>query len=73
MRRRRIGVTVVVLVVLLMIPLASGLWRLAAGTKDPPVISRTSPPPQAFATWPVSAGSPPRSEDPTDFVLQNRK
>ena len=37
-RRRRIGAVVVVLAVLLMIPVA-GLWRVAAGTGDPPVIS----------------------------------
>jgi hypothetical protein len=46
MRRRRIGAVVVALVLLLMIPAVSGLWRLAAGTEDPPVISRSSPPPQ---------------------------
>jgi hypothetical protein len=45
-RRRRIGAVVVVLAVLLMIPVA-GLWRVAAGTGDPPVISGSTPPPQA--------------------------
>jgi hypothetical protein len=47
MRRHRLGAVVVALVLLLIIPLASGLWRLAAGTEEPPVISPTSPPPQA--------------------------
>ena len=51
MRRRRIGAIVAVLVLLLVIPVASGLWRLASGTDDSPVISPTSPPPQA-ATGP---------------------
>jgi hypothetical protein len=46
-RRRRIGAVVLALVLLLMIPAASGLWRLATGTEEPPVISPTSPPPQA--------------------------
>lgn len=46
MRRRRIGAVVVVLVLLLIVPVA-GLWRLAAGTGEPPVISPTSPAPQA--------------------------
>jgi hypothetical protein len=46
-RRRRIGGVVLALVLLLMIPAASGLWRLATGTEEPPVISPTSPPPQA--------------------------
>jgi hypothetical protein len=41
-RRRRIGAVVLVLVVLLMIPAASGLLRRATGTGDPPVISRPS-------------------------------
>ncbi len=45
-RRRRIGAVVLALVLLLMIPAASGLWRLATGTEEPPVISPTSPPPQ---------------------------
>ena len=42
-RRRRIGAVVLVLVVLLMIPAASGLLRRATGTGDLPVISRPSP------------------------------
>ena len=46
MRRRRIGAVVVALVLLLMIPAASGLWRLTAGTGDPPVSSPSSAPPQ---------------------------
>ncbi|HEX7212495.1 MAG TPA: hypothetical protein VF241_16355 [Propionibacteriaceae bacterium] len=46
-RRRRLGAVVVALVLLLIIPVASGLWRLATGTEEPPVISPTSPPPQA--------------------------
>jgi hypothetical protein len=46
MRRRRIATVVAVLAVLLMVPAASGLWRLAAGTEESPVISRTTPPPQ---------------------------
>ena len=45
-RRRRIGAAVLAVVLLLMIPAASGLWRLATGTEEPPVISPTSPPPQ---------------------------
>jgi hypothetical protein len=44
-RRRRIGAAVLAVVLLLMIPAASGLWRLATGTEEPPVISPTSPPP----------------------------
>jgi hypothetical protein len=47
LRRRRIGAVVVALVVLLMIPATAGLWRLSADTEESPVISRTSPPPQA--------------------------
>jgi hypothetical protein len=48
MRRRRIGAIVVVLAVMLMVPTAAGLWRFAADTGQPPVSSRTSPPPQTF-------------------------
>ena len=48
MRRRRIGAVVVVLAVMLMVPAAAGLWRSAADTGEPPVSSRTSPPPQTF-------------------------
>jgi hypothetical protein len=47
LQRRRIGAVVVVLVLLLMIPAAAGLWRRAAGTENPPAISRSSPPPLA--------------------------
>jgi hypothetical protein len=46
MRRRRIGAVVMVLAVLLMVPAAAGLWRFAAGTREPPVSSPSSPPPQ---------------------------
>jgi hypothetical protein len=45
-RRRRIGAAVLAVVLLLMIPAASGLCRLASGTEEPPVISPTSAPPQ---------------------------
>ena len=48
MRRRRIGAVVVVLAVMLMVPAAAGLWRFAADAGEPPVSSRTSPPPQTF-------------------------
>jgi hypothetical protein len=47
MRRRRIGAVVVVLAVLLMIPAASGFWRLAADTEEAPAISPSAPPAQA--------------------------
>jgi hypothetical protein len=53
MRRRRIGAAVVVFVVLLMVPVAAGLWRLAAGTEEPPVISPSSPPAQT-STLPIN-------------------
>jgi hypothetical protein len=46
-RRRRIGAAVLAVVLLLMIPAASGLWRLATGTENPPVTSPSSPAPQA--------------------------
>jgi hypothetical protein len=46
-RRRRIGAAALAVVLLLIIPAAAGLWRLAAGTEEPPVISPTSPPSQA--------------------------
>jgi hypothetical protein len=46
-RRRRIGAAVLAVVLLLIIPAASGLWRLATGTENPPVISPSSPAPQA--------------------------
>jgi hypothetical protein len=49
MRRRRIGAIVVALALLLIIPAASGLWRLAAGTENPAVTSAPSPPSQTFA------------------------
>jgi hypothetical protein len=48
MRRRRLGAVVVVLAVMLMVPAAAGLWRFAADAGEPPVSSRTSPPPQTF-------------------------
>src|SRR5436190_16566064 len=47
MRRRRIGAVVVALFVLLMIPAAAGLWRLASGTEESPVISPASLPAKA--------------------------
>jgi hypothetical protein len=47
MRRRRIGGVILAVVVLLMIPAAAGLWRLASGTTEPPVISPSTPPAQA--------------------------
>jgi hypothetical protein len=53
MRRRRVGAVVVVLVFLLMVPAAAALWRLASGTGEPPVISPSTPPPQA-STGPIS-------------------
>jgi len=67
MRRRRIGAVVVALVLLLMIPAASGLWRLTAGTGDPPVSSPSSAPPQTstpqtmatFADWVLLRKSAP--------------
>lgn len=53
MRRRRIGAVVVGLVVLLMIPVASGLLGGAANTEYPPAIGRSSPPAQT-ATDPIT-------------------
>src|SRR5512132_180420 len=47
MRRRRIGAVVLAVVVLLIIPAAAGLWRFAAGTEEPPVISPSTPQPQS--------------------------
>jgi len=46
-RRRRIGAAVLAVVLLLVIPAASGLWRLASGTENAPVVSPSSPVPQA--------------------------
>ncbi|HJY44915.1 MAG TPA: hypothetical protein VJ301_09830, partial [Propionibacteriaceae bacterium] len=53
MRRRRIGAVVVGLVVLLMIPVASGLLGGAANTEYPPAIGRSSAPAQT-ATDPIT-------------------
>jgi hypothetical protein len=49
MRRRRTIAVVVVVSVLLLIPAASGLWRLAADTEESPAISPSSPAPQTSA------------------------
>lgn len=49
MRRRRIGAVVVALVLLLIIPAAAGLWRLAAGTENPPVTSPSTAAPHTSA------------------------
>lgn len=46
MRRRRIAGVVLAIAVLLMIPAAVGLWRHAAGTEEPPVISPSTLAPQ---------------------------
>jgi hypothetical protein len=44
MRRRRIGAVVVAVVLLVILPAAAGLWRVTAGTNEPPVTTPTSPP-----------------------------
>jgi hypothetical protein len=44
MRRRHIGAVVAALVLLLIIPVAAGIWRVAVGTREPPVTSPTSTP-----------------------------
>lgn len=46
-RRRRIGAAALAVVLLLIIPAAAGLWRLAIDTENPPVVSPSSPAPQA--------------------------
>lgn len=58
-RRRRIGAAVLAVVLLLIIPAASGLWRLATGTENPPVISPSSPGASGF-NRPQNSGSRPR-------------
>ena len=46
-RRRRFGAAALAVVLLLIIPAAAGLWRLAIDTENPPVVSPSSPAPQA--------------------------
>lgn len=44
MRRRHLGALVAALVLLLIIPAAAGIWRVAVSTHEPPVTSPTSTP-----------------------------
>jgi hypothetical protein len=49
MRRRQIGAVVAALVLLLIIPVAVGLWRVAAGTREPPTVTSPTSTPQTSA------------------------
>jgi hypothetical protein len=75
MRRRRIAAVVVAVVVLLIIPATAGLWRLASGSEEPPVISPSTPPAVA-SPWPntviLDVGNRPRGPAPEVSTVRGK-
>lgn len=75
MRRRRIAGVVLAIAVLLMIPAAVGLWRHAAGTYEPPVISPSTLAPQTSAgpsTVILDLGHRPQGAAPEVSTVRGR-